>query len=696
MRGASPEGTRAAEGPPAARAPAPPGVPADEDRFRRLIEKSRDAILVLSLEGTVRHANPAASELFGQPLGELVGERLGLPLASGPLTEVDVLGPEGERRVCALQLIDSTWAGKPALIATLRDTTDRHRAEALLRESQERFALAARAANDGLWDWDLSKDEVYYSPRWKAMLGAAEEEVGSTPEEWFDRLHPEDLERVRSTLHAHLAGLSTHFESEHRMLHENGSYRWVVCRGLAVRGSDGGATRFAGSQSDVTHRKLAEAQLEHRAFYDALTNLPNRALFLDRLRHALRRAARRRDYLFAVLFLDVDRFKVVNDSLGHGSGDRLLVTIARRLELALRPGDSVARLGGDEFAVLLDGIRGAADAQRVAERIQRELVAPFHIGGQELYASCSIGIALSSTGYERPEEVLRDADTAMYRAKAAGRARHAMFDTAMHQRAVLLLQTEADLRRALDRNELCVHYQPIVSLASGRISGVEALVRWQHPERGMVAPAQFVPVAEESGLIVGLDRWVLREACRSVASWSAGVAQAQDLRLSVNLSPRQLGLPDLRAHVAAVLAETGLAPERLRLEITETAMMEQHEAARGALGELKALGVEIAVDDFGTGHSSLARLHDFPIDALKVDRSFVEVLGVPGGTARIARTIVLIGRTLGLSVIAEGVESERQLALLRELECDAAQGYYFSRPLEGAAARELIATARAW
>jgi diguanylate cyclase (GGDEF)-like protein/PAS domain S-box-containing protein len=677
---------------------APPalGRAAGDEPFRALIERSPDAIVVLSERGALLHANPAAERLLGAPRAQLVGRALGLPMTPAGVAEVEVLSADGRATPCELRSLESAWAGAPAQLVTLRDVSERARTQAALRESQERYALAARAANDGLWDWDLVADTVDYSPRWKSMLGAPDEDIKPSPEAWFDRVHPEDLERVRAALSAHLEGLTSHLECEYRMLHHNGSYRWVLCRGLAVRDEQGRARRIAGSQSDVTHRKLAEAQLAHRAFYDPLTNLPNRALFLDRLRHALRRAQRRRDYLFAVLFLDVDRFKVINDSLGHMSGDRLLVTIARRLELALRPGDSVARLGGDEFTVLLDDIGDAADAEVVAERIHRELLAPFQIGGQELYTSCSIGIALSSTGYEKPEDILRDADTAMYRAKSTGRARHALFDTAMHQRAVMLLQTEADLRRALERDELRVQYQPIVSLATGRISGVEALVRWEHPERGRISPAEFVPVAEDSGLIVALDRWVLQRACQEVQRWFAALPQAGDFRLNVNLSPRQLGLTDLAQQVADVLSQTGLPAASLRLEITETAMMEQHDAALRTLSELKELGVQISIDDFGTGYSSLARLHQFPIDSLKVDRSFVEVMGETGETSRIARTIVLIGRTLGLSVIAEGVETPRQLELLRELRCDAAQGYFFSRPVDGEVARELLATGRSW
>jgi diguanylate cyclase (GGDEF)-like protein/PAS domain S-box-containing protein len=677
------------------------GIPPSEARFRSLIERAADAVLVIGAQGRVRFANLAAQELFGAGADAagrdtLVGQPFGIPLAGAQAAEVDVLLPGGARAACELRVIESLWSGEAVWLATLRDVTRRTRMEEALRESEERYALAARASNEGLWDWDLSSGEVYYSPRWKAMLGCSEEEIGARPDEWLERVHAEDVERVRSALRAHVEGLSSHLEAEYRILHRNGSYRWVLCRGLAVRDGQGRATRIAGSQGDVTHRKLAEEQLAHRAFYDPLTNLPNRALFLDRLRHALRRASRRKDYLFAVLFLDIDRFKLINDSLGHMAGDRLLVLIARRLELALRPGDSVARLGGDEFTVLLDDIRDVSDATRVADRIQRELMSPFQIGGQELGTSASIGIALSATGYERPEDILRDADTAMYRAKAQGKARHAMFDTEMHACAVALLKTEADLRHAIERGELRVFYQPIVSLDSGRISGVEALARWIHPERGLVPPSEFIPVAEETGLIGPIGRWVLREACRAVRSWSAGGAGDDGPVLSVNLSSRQLAQPDLVAQIRQTLAEADLDPRRLRLEITESAILEQIESAAATLLELRAIGVGLSIDDFGTGYSSLSYLQKFPFDTLKIDRSFVEVMGEDGERSEIARTIVTIGHNLGKAVIAEGVESPAQLALLRELGCEAAQGYLFSRPVDGDTARSLIAVGTRW
>jgi predicted signal transduction protein with EAL and GGDEF domain len=377
----------------------------------------------------------------------------------------------------------------------------------------------------------------------------------------------------------------------------------------------------------------------------------------------------------------------------------LLVMVARRLEVSLRPGDSVARLGGDEFTVLLDDIKDISDATTVAERIQKELSAPFDIGGQEIFTSSSIGIACSTTGYQRPEDVLRDADTAMYRAKARGRARHALFDTAMHAHVLRQLQLEAELRRAVERGEMFVQYQPIVALGEGRVTGVEALARWRSTERGLVEPSEFIPVAEETGLIQPLGRWVLREACIEAMQWRSQ-SSAGACTLSVNLSSKQLSQPDLANVIDEVLRETGLPAEHLQLEITESAILDHPEAAASTLRRLKQLGVRLSIDDFGTGYSSLSYLQRFPIDALKIDRSFVQHLGVEraidGDDARIVRAIVMIGRNLGKQVIAEGVETADQLALLRDVGCDFAQGYFFAKPLDGAACRNLLLVARRW
>jgi len=520
--------------------------------------------------------------------------------------------------------------------------------------------------------------------------------VGTALEDWLGRVHPEDVERVRRELDDHLSSASDHFESEHRLLHRDGSYRWVLCRGVAERDGRGQATRMAGSLTDISDRKWAEERLVHDALHDTLTGLPNRALFTTLLDRAVIRLKRRRDTRFAVLFLDVDRFKNVNDSLGHMVGDQLLIEVARRLGACVRPEDTVARLGGDEFTILLEDIHDSADAIQVAERIQAEFISPVLVGSHEVFTSASIGIALSDTHYLRPEEVLRDADTAMYRAKSRGRARHEVFDADMHHTAVSLLRLETDLRRALERHEFGLAYQPVVSAATGRVSGLEALIRWHHPERGLVPPQEFIRVAEETGQIVPIGQWVLREACRQMHAWRAVLPNGDPVSVSVNLSPRQFGDPTLVDTVAGALADTGLPAAGLRLEITESILMDHAEASVRLLTRLKDLGVQVEVDDFGTGYSSLGYLHRFPLDALKVDRSFVSRVEVDAENREIVRTIVTLARNLSMAVVAEGVETEGQRAYLQGLGCDAMQGYLFAGPLEPAGVEALLKSGRRW
>jgi diguanylate cyclase (GGDEF)-like protein/PAS domain S-box-containing protein len=446
----------------------------------------------------------------------------------------------------------------------------------------------------------------------------------------------------------------------------------------------------------LIERKQAEKQLLYNACHDALTGLPNRALFMNRLEHALEHAERHENYLFAVLFLDLDRFKVINDSLGHLLGDQLLVAIANRLEACLRPTDTAARLGGDEFTLLLEDIRDVGDAIRVAERIQVELTLPFALGGQEVFTSASIGIALSTTGYNRPEDLLRDADIAMYRAKALGKMRYQVFDTGMHARAVALLQLETELRQALERQELRIYYQPIVSLTTGRITGFEGLVRWQHPERGLLYPLEFMPVAIETGLIVPIDQWVVREACRQTQQWQELFLDNLPLTISVNLCNPQFSQPELLRHIKQVLQETKLDANSLKLEITENIIMENEESATARLLQLRALGIQLCIDDFGTGYSSLGRLHHFPIDVLKIDCSFVSKIGTDRGNLEITETIVTLAHKLGVDVTAEGVETPEQLAQLRKLKCEYGQGYFFSEPLDSKATEALMMVNPQW
>jgi len=431
---------------------------------------------------------------------------------------------------------------------------------------------------------------------------------------------------------------------------------------------------------DISARKQAEERLLHEAFHDPLTGLANRALFLEHLKLAVERSKRPKGFLFAVLFLDLDRFKNINDSLGHTIGDELLRAVARRLEDCLRQIDIVARFGGDEFAVLLDGIADSSDAVRVAERIQGELHTPLNLGGHEVFISASIGIALSGRGYEHTEEIVRDADTAMYRAKALGKARHEIFDTEMHASAVAVLQLETDLRRAIERQEFCIHYQPIVSLTNDTLHGFEALVRWHHPARGLIAPGDFIAVAEETGVIVPLGRWVLREACAQMYRWQQQFPVAKDLMLSVNVSGKQFAQPDLFQQVEKILRETGFNPRRLQLEITESAVIENTATVTAMLMQLRGLGIKLSMDDFGTGYSSLSYLHRFPIDTLKIDGSFISSQA-EAGESGIVRTIIMLARDLGMNVVAEGVETQEGWDTVRDFGCDLAQGYFISSPL---------------
>ncbi|HEV2290534.1 MAG TPA: EAL domain-containing protein [Gemmatimonadales bacterium] len=677
--------------------------------FRSLMANTLDIIIVLDTDGKLRYTSGSIEAVLGYEAEELLGrDAFGVvhPDEVGQVRalfnrQLDRPGP-APRMEFRCRHRDGSWRifeasannllADPAIdgvVVTMRDITQRKRSEEALRESEERYALAERGANDGLWDWNLRSGRVYFSPRWKAMIGAAEHEVGTAPEEWFGRVHPDELEQLKMDIDLHVTGHTPHLETEHRMRHRDGLYRWVLTRGLAVRDSTGRAYRLAGSQTDITARKSVEEQLLHDAFHDPLTGLPNRALFMDRLGHAIRRG-RRSDSRSAVLFLDLDRFKVVNDSLGHIRGDQLLVAIARRLEDCVRPGDTVARLGGDEFVVLLDEVPSVEEAEEIAGRIQESLDVPFQLAGQEVYTTASIGIAISSTGHERAEDLLRDADTAMYDAKAQGKATHRVFHQGMHSHAMTQLQLETDLRRALDRGELVLFYQPIVSLAHGRVTGFEALVRWRHPERGFLGPEEFIPLAEETGLIQRIGQWVLGEACRTLRGWLDQHPGYGPLSVSVNISARQFQTPELVAEVAAVLADVPLPPGSLRLEITEGTIMGQAESSVAVLRGLKQAGVQVQVDDFGTGYSSLSYLQRFQLDALKIDRSFVGALGNPGENPEIVRTIITLAKNLGMAVIAEGVETPRQRTILQQLGCDYVQGWLFSHPLDVDAAAALL------
>ena len=572
-----------------------------------------------------------------------------------------------------------------------QEITDRKKIAESLHESEERYALAVRGANDGLWDWNLRTGQVYYSPRWKAMLGLTEEEVSASPNEWFSRIHPDDFERVKLDISSHYQGLSAHFESEHRMKDKDGTYKWMNSRGIAVWDEEGAAQRLVGSLTDIHDRKVAEQKLLHDAFHDTLTNLPNRALFLDRLRFAVERAKRRQDIMFAVLFLDLDRFKDVNDSLGHMMGDQLLVAIGQMLGEGLRATDSVARLGGDEFVILLEDIGDINDATRIADRVQEKLRNPFLLLEHEVFITTSIGIVLSATGYDRPEDVLRDADIAMYRAKAQGKARYEIFDAEMRVRIMERLALEADLRQAFEREELCIYYQPIVSLATNLIVGFEALVRWNHPLRGLLNPHEFIPIAEETGQIIQIGFWVLTEACQQMRRWQEKFPTIPALTVSVNISVKQLLQTDLVLEVQKIISETGVNPRYLMLEITESAIVDNINAAVEIFKSLREMGVQIAIDDFGVGYSSLSYLSHFPIDTLKIDQLFIRMLAKDESYKKIVESIVMMAHGLGMGVIAEGVETQEQIDALKILNCEWAQGYCIAAPAGNDALAALLA-----
>ena len=575
------------------------------------------------------------------------------------------------------------------VIEYIRDVSERKRTEVALRESQERYALAARGTNDGMWDWDLSSNCIYYSPRWKHMLGLSENYFAESPDEWINRIHSDDREEVKSDIDAHISGNSAHFENEHRLLHKDGTYRWMQVRGLAVRSSTGRAYRIVGSITDITERKEAEQQLIFDALHDALTGLPNRLLFMDRLRHAIDRENRNTNYLFAVLFMDIDRFKVLNDSMGHAVGDEMLISVSQRLEECLRIGDTVARFGGDEFAILLEDLKNEREALYITERINEKFTMPFHLQGQELYTSASIGIVFSSTGYGKPEHLIRNADIAMYHAKTNKSSLYEVFNNEMYSDAVARLEMETDLRIAVKQKEFKLLYQPIVSVTTGKITGLEAFIRWNHPIHGIISPNRFIPVGEDTGLIVDVGEWVLEEACQQLRLLHNQLPSNNPLTISVNISSKQL-FPSLLKQIQRILEETGLPPSSLILEITEIMIMENADIVFPLLFQLRKMDIKLHIDDFGTGYSSLSYLYDLPVDMLKIDQSFIKRIGSHGENMEIIEAITSLARNLNMGVIAEGVEEANQLIQLGKLNIKYMQGYFFSKPLDSVQIESLL------
>ncbi|HEU0300370.1 MAG TPA: EAL domain-containing protein [Longimicrobium sp.] len=673
---------------------ADPPAPAElsEAYFRSLVENARDVIHVMNADHTTRYVTPSVKRLLGYEPEELIGrgveefahpddvEKVLKELRAtadtpglGLMIEVRVRHRDGSWRI--FEGVIRNLLADPAVrgvVVNSRDVTERRRRE----EQVRRLAAIPHESPNPILECDLGGNPMYVNPAAETLM--AELRVDSA----LALLPPEHPHIVRACVGSGVGARGFETTVGSRVL------SWTYHPHAAL-----GAVHVFGEE--VTERKRVEGRLLHQAHHDPLTGLPNRHLFMERLGHALLRYHRRETGLFAVLFLDLDRFKVVNDSLGHHVGDELLQVVGDRLRASVRASDTVARFGGDEFAVLLEELVDLDEATHIADRLGQAVAAPINLSGYEVFSSASIGIALCSGGMDRPEYLLRNADVAMYRAKGAGASRYEVFDRAMHAQALGRLQMETDLRRALARGEFRLRYQPIISLARGEITGVEALLRWDHAERGLTSPTEFIPVAEETGLILPLGAWVLSEACGQLAEWRREFPETR-IALSVNLSAKQFGQVDLVERICAALDEAGLDPRHLKLEITESAIIDHPGSAGAMLRQLKEQGIQVQMDDFGTGYSSLSSLHSLPLDGLKVDRSFVARLPGDHATAQMVRTITLLARGLDLAVVAEGVETQAQLDEVRAMGCDYAQGFLIAPPLDPAGIHALLAEDPRW
>ena len=570
--------------------------------------------------------------------------------------------------------------------------------ESVTDHEHHRSLIAALTSNQGLWDWTPATNHVYYSTHWKHQLGLEDSPISDDLTEWISRIHPDDRDETKAKLDKFIEVHEEQFEDEHRIKHRDGSYRWMRCRAVAVHDQEGRMYRISGFLSDITHQKQAAQALKDAAVKDTLTGLPNRTLFIERVAHAVAHIPRKKQ-CFAVMCLDLDRFKTINDSLGPLAADQILIAVGKRISEALRPEDTIARLGGDEFGILLDSVDMPDKAEIVARRVMNACTAPIRLNGENLFTSASIGIALADSPTVSPEDLLRDADTALYHAKDQNRGTYALFSQEMHSRAVSRMQIENDLRHAVESGQFQVNYQPIIGLGSGNISGFEALVRWIHPERGMISPVDFIPVAEETGMIIPIGKWVLENACEQLRRWQDEFSGPGRLTMAVNCSGKQFADHNLIDDIMHVIKDMKLEPQDLKIEVTESVMMENAESAAEMLEELRSRRVQVAIDDFGTGYSSLGYLQQLPIDSLKIDRSF---LMDPKGTQRrgkkedIIEAISTLAHNLGMSVVAEGVENTELLGLLRNLGCEYGQGYFFSKPVDHQTATSMLTNNPAW
>ena len=547
-----------------------------------------------------------------------------------------------------------------------------------LKTSQERYALVTRGSNDGIWDWNITEDVFYYSTRWKSLLGYDEHEIGTSPEEWFERIYPQEREMVQNKLNEYITGIAPGFNCDFRMRRKDGIYIWVRYRGLLEMDQNGKPVRMAGSQTDITQQKDYEEQLHFAAYHDSLTSLPNRKYLSDHIKEILLAIQDDHQQNFALLFLDLDRFKYINDTLGHMKGDQVLIKVAALLKKWIKPTDFICRFGGDEFIIILRNINNHKQIVKEIQTLHMRLNKPLLIDGKQIYIGVSVGVALGPGNYNSGEEMIRDADIALYQSKQSGLSHFKIFDPGMRQQTMNAFSIDADLRHALEKKELRLHYQPIVNLETMHLSGFEALVRWQHPQQGLLYPGSFIPLAEETGMIKHIGKWVLDEAIAQLSFWQK---ENPALTMSVNLSAKQLKDEFLVESILSALLFHEVPMHTFALEITETSVLEFDEFTLDILNQLKKTGIRLYLDDFGTGYSSLNVLHKYPIDTIKVDQTFIREILTDTHKGAITHSIIDLGKSLGMAIIAEGIENQEAMQLLKQFACPMGQGYYFNKPM---------------